>query len=107
MTDGSSFAANSAVILQRRWECVLCPALPGILSPLADATSEWGAATLGLGLPLETFQLDDTALQVSSDSLRGMVVALRPAILTTAGDVPALTDISRMSKVLEVVPRSF
>jgi hypothetical protein len=107
LTDGNSFAANSAVILQHRWGCVLCPALPGILSPLADATSEWSAATLGLGLPLETFQLDDTALQVSSDSLRGMVAALRPAILTTAGDVPALTEIKRMSKVLEAVPRSF
>jgi hypothetical protein len=107
LTDGDSFAANSAVILQRRWECVLCPSLPGIFSPLADAVSEWSSATLGLALPLETFQLDDSALQVFSDSLRGMVAALRPALLTTAGDVPAVTEMKRMSKVLEVVPRSF
>jgi hypothetical protein len=107
LTDGDSFAANSAVILQRRWECVLCPSLPGILSPLADAVPEWSSATLGLALPLETFQLDDSGLQVFSDSLRGMVAVLRPALLTTAGDVPAVTEMKRMSKVLEVVPRSF
>ena len=62
---------------------------------------------LGLAVPLETFQLDDAALQVSSESLRRMVAALRPAILTTAHDVPAMTDMKRLGKVLEEMPRSF
>ncbi len=107
LTDGSLFAANSAMILQRHWDCILCPSLSGIASPPADAASAWGSATPGLALPLETFQLDDSALQDHGESLRQMVMALRPVVLTTAGDVPAMTDMKQMSKVLEKVPRSF
>jgi hypothetical protein len=107
LTDGSCFAANSAVILQRGWDCVLCPSLAGISSEPSEAALKGSSATLGLALPLETFQLDDSALQVSFESLRRMIAALRPAILTTAGDVPAMTDMKRMGKVLEGIPRSF
>ena len=104
---GDGFAANTAEILRRTWDCVLCPSLPGIPSPLAEAASEWNSATLGLGLPLETFQLDDSGLQGSSDSLRSMVAALHPVVLTTAGDVPAATDMKRLDKVLQKIPRSY
>jgi len=104
---GDGFAANSAEILPRSWDCVLSPSLRGIPSQLAEAPSEWNSATLGLALPLETFQLDDSGLQGSSDSLRSMVAELRPVILTTAGDVPAATDMKRLDKVLQTIPRSY
>jgi hypothetical protein len=107
LTAGDCFAANSVAILQRRWDCVLCPSLHGIPPQLATVASEWNSATLGLALPLETFQLEDSAPQDSSDGLRSMVAALRPAILTTAGDVPVMTDMKRLDKVLEKVPRSY
>jgi len=107
LTDGDCFAANSEVILQRQWNCVLCPSLQGIPSPLAEAASEWNSGALGLALPLETFQLDDSALQVSSDPFRRMVASLRPTLLTTAGDVPAMTDMKRLDKVLQNIPRSY
>jgi hypothetical protein len=107
LTESSSLAANSAVILQRRWDCVLCPPLHEMLLQSSGAASEWGSAKIGLALPLETFQSDDSALQDCCDLLRRMVVDLRPAILTTAGDVPAMTDMKRVSKVLEGVPRSY
>jgi hypothetical protein len=104
---GDCFAANSALILQRRWDCVLCLPLHGNPSQLAGAASEWNSAMLGLALPLETFQLEDSALQVSSDCLRNIVGALRPALLATAGDVPPKTDMKRLEKVLEKIPRSY
>jgi hypothetical protein len=107
LTDRGSFAANSALILDRHWDGVLCPALHGIPSHVTDAAARLRSATLGLALPLETFQLDDAALQSRCESLRRMVTSLRPAILTTAGDVPAMTDMKHMSKVLEEIPRSF
>ena len=107
LTAGDRFAANSAVILERSWDCVLCPSLDGIPSHSAEANLDWGSATRGLALPLETFQLEDSAAQCSSDSIRRMVAKLRPAILTTAGDVPATTDMKRLDKVLENIPRSY
>lgn len=104
---GDGFAANSVEILQRSGDCVLCPSLHEMPSQFAEGAAEWNSATLGLAVPLETFQLDDSALQVSSDSFRNMVGALRPAILTTAGGVPAATDMKRLDKVLQKLPRSY
>jgi hypothetical protein len=107
LTAGDFFAANSAEILQRRWDCVLCPSLDGIPSQFAVAASEWNSATLGLALPLETFLLEDSAIRHSSDCLRSKVATLRPAILTTAGDVAATVDMKRLDKVLGNIPRSY
>jgi hypothetical protein len=107
LTAGDSFAANSALIQQRRWDCVLCPSLHGIPPQLANASSEWNSATLGLALPPQTFQLEDSALQDLSNSFRRMVTSMRPAILTTAGDVPAMTDMKRLDKALEKVSRTY
>jgi hypothetical protein len=107
LTAGDGFAANSGEILQRRWDCVLCPSLHGISTQLTKGAAEWDSATLGLALPLETFQLEESALQVSGGCFRNMVAALRPALLTTANDVPAMTDMKRLDKVLEKIPRSY
>jgi hypothetical protein len=107
LTDGVSFAANSKVILKNHWGCVLCPSLDGFSSQPDDADFERNSMTLGFALPLETFQQDDSALRACCQSLRQRVAAWRPAILTTAGDVPAMTDLKRLSKVLEIVPRLY
>ncbi|MBZ5700922.1 MAG: hypothetical protein LAN84_03665 [Acidobacteriia bacterium] len=107
LTDGSAFAANSCVILQRPWDCLLCPTLQGIPALAQCTVPEKRSAALGIALPLETFQLDDSSLASCRASLRQMVAELRPAILTTAGDVPAQTDMKRLIKVLEEVPRGF
>jgi uroporphyrinogen decarboxylase-like protein len=107
LTASDGFVANSGVMLQRRWDCVLCPSLHGIPSQLTAGASEWNSATLGLALTLETFQLEESALQVASGCLRTLVAALRPALLTTANDVPAMIDMKRLDKVLEKIPRSY
>jgi hypothetical protein len=107
LTAGDGFAANSGEILQHRWDCVLCPSLHGISTQLTKRAEEWDSATLGLALPLETFQLEESALQVSSECFRNMVAALRPALLTTANDVPAMTDLKSLDKVLEKIPRAY
>jgi hypothetical protein len=107
LTGGDGFAANSGVMLQRRWDCVLCPSLHGIPAQLTKGAPEWNSTTLGLALPLETFQMEESALQVASGCLRSMVAALRPALVTTANDVPAMTDMKRLDKVLEKIPRSY
>jgi hypothetical protein len=101
------FAANCGVMLERRWDCVLCPSLHGIPSQLTNGASEWNSTRFGLALPLEAFQMEESALQVSSECLRSLVAALRPALLTTANDVPAMTDMKRLDKVLEKIPRCY
>jgi Uroporphyrinogen decarboxylase (URO-D) len=107
LTDGASFTANSEAILHQHWDCVLCPSLDGFFPNLVGGGFERGSTILGFALPLETFQLADSALHAFRESLRQMLAAWHPAILTTAGDVPAMTDIKRLTKVLEIVPRLY
>jgi hypothetical protein len=107
LTDADVFAANAAVILRRRWDCILCPSLCEFSSPTAVGPANGCPAALGLSIPLEMFQLDDPALQVCCETVRRNVAASRPAIITTAGDVPAMTDMKRLSKILENVPRHY
>jgi hypothetical protein len=81
----SSFSENSDGILRQRWDCVVCPTLEGIQSASTRKFKELNATGLGIALPL--------------------VAELQPAILTTAGDVPATTDIKRLMRLMEEVRR--
>jgi hypothetical protein len=107
LTAGDSFAQNSASILQRRWDCVLCATSDKLPSQLSGAHAESNSAMLGLALPMETFQQDDSALELSCDSFRSAVTTLRPALLTTARDVPMMTDMKRLDRVLQKIPRNY
>ena len=107
LSDAAIFAVNSAVILQHRWDCVLCPSLHEIPPQTAGTAPVSHPAMTGLALPLEAFQLDDSALPGRCEGLQQVVAAWRPSILTTEGDIPANTDMKQMTKVLEKLPRSF
>ncbi len=105
LSDASSFAGNASVISERQWDCLLFP-------PLDESSAELSGkipagAAFAAGLPLAAFEMDDAALDSFRASFRRTVSDLRPAILTTAGDIPPATDMKRMLKVLEAIPRAY
>jgi hypothetical protein len=100
-------AESRNLVLQRHWDCLLCPTLDGI--PTAHA-GEWPVSERGplaLALPRDVFQADEAGDAAFHQSLHQAVAALHPAILTTADDVPAATDMKRLLKVLGDVPRAY
>ena len=102
LTNGRSFAVNSEVILQQRWDCVVCHTVE--LPPITTVSPS-GDALRGVAVPPEALvpeQADDADLDEILDCVMS---ELRPAIVTTAGDVPAGTDIKRLIRISEYVRR--
>jgi hypothetical protein len=102
------FSSHSAetrkAIFERSWDGMLCPALDVHPTRHWEEPPGWGDAPRAVALPLEMFHADETSVH---ESLHRAIHALRPAILTTAGDVPAGTDMKRLLKVLGEIPRAF
>jgi uroporphyrinogen-III decarboxylase len=101
-------AANAEAIARQPADCVVCPLLDDAPSYIA-AISSLGLAHFGVALPPALFDssassaadFDDAARRVS-----GLVSDVGPAIVTTAGDLPATADMERLNKLWENVRRS-
>jgi hypothetical protein len=100
-------AENRIIIFQRQWDCVLCSALDALPAGPSEEPPGWESAPRAIALPLEAFQAADTSDTGLHESLGHAMAAFRPAILTTAGDVPPGTDMTRLLKVLGEIPRAF
>jgi hypothetical protein len=105
-SDENSFAANREVVFARDWDCILCPALPGSISRAAGIAPPPDRANIGIALPTAPFQpAASSSAENFADSLHTIMRELRPALVTTAGDVPAATDIKLLAKVGEAIRR--
>jgi hypothetical protein len=90
--------ANRDKILGASWDCVLCPVVDRntpatLLFPL-------GPSAFGLALAPDLFEAGTAAADFNS-WVREIVSELRPAVLTTAGDLSAAVDIERLNKLWE------
>jgi hypothetical protein len=102
LRDPISFAANREVVYARSWDCVLCPALPESASSTAEIAPAPGRANIGIALPAAPFQTTaSSSTENFAQSLHTIMMDLRPVLVSTAGDVPASTDIKLLAKVGE------
>lgn len=105
-SDPISFAANREVVYARSWDCVLCPALPESASNTAEIAPAPGRANVGIALPLAALQPGAASgTENLTRLLHNITSGLRPALVTTAGDVPASTDIKLLAKIGEAIGR--
>jgi len=101
-----AFAGNSEVLLRMARDCVVCPALDAVRSLSAEKRGDIKGAKLGVGLPAATFQQEQHSDASFDQSLGQVIRALRPALVTTAEDVPPTTDLKRLAAISEVVRQS-
>jgi hypothetical protein len=106
LATASSVLRNWEVIFQRQWDCVVCLPVEAVASHRRTETNATTAVTRGISLPLEVFRADGPGGEDFRQNLQPIISELRPAILTTAGDVPVATDMKHLIKVFEVVPRA-
>jgi hypothetical protein len=106
-----SFSSRTAegvrLIFQHPWDCLLCPTLNALSASHLEELQDWPSAPRALALPLEIFHVEAANEAGLRGTLSETIRTLRPAILTTAGDVPATTDIKHLSRVLGEIPRAF
>jgi uroporphyrinogen-III decarboxylase len=103
LTCPRSVAANSEVVSRQPWDCVVCPVLDGIGSDRSGGFAELGSARLGIALPPQAFEPGEAGGSGFVESIRRAVSELRPAIVTTAGDLPVTADMERLKKVCETL----
>jgi Uroporphyrinogen decarboxylase (URO-D) len=100
--DPISFAANKDVVYARSWDCILCPALNASASSAAEIAPPPNRANIGIALPTAPFQpTASSSAESFAQSLHTIMMELRPVLVTTAGDVPASTDIKLLAKIGE------
>jgi hypothetical protein len=103
-TDPGSFAANREVVYARNWDCILCPALPLPASNAVEIAPPPGRANIGIALPIAPLQPAASAsAETFAQALHIIMVDLRPVLVTTAGDVPASTDVKLLAKIGEAI----
>jgi uroporphyrinogen-III decarboxylase len=101
-SDTCSFAENIEIIFQQHWDCVVCPTIDWTFPPAAKLSQAQGLL-LGVALPPSALTATDQGEKHTEEFLHYVMSELRPAVLTTAGDVPMGTDIKRLIRVSEGV----
>jgi hypothetical protein len=105
-TTAGSVRENWDVIFRRQWDCVVCSPAEIMASQQRTGTMRTSGVTLGISLPLEVFRPDESGGEGFHQNLLARISELRPAIITTAGDLPATSDMKYLIKVLEGIPRA-
>src|SRR6202167_5509726 len=99
--DSHSFAQNKQVIFQQNWDCVMCPTVAASAFSAWETVPSSGFANLGIALSPEAFQPEASAAETFLELFHVFIKKSRPAIVTTAGDVPAATDLEFLARVRE------
>jgi uroporphyrinogen decarboxylase-like protein len=95
------------VIVQQRWDCVVSLPFEALASREAEGFPSSGGAMIGISLSQDIFGPEGSDGEEVLPILKPMVSRLRPAVLTTCGDVPAMTEMKRLVRILGEVPRAF
>jgi hypothetical protein len=93
----SATAENVEVMLQQPWDAVLCS---GSEEFIAGAHGHGENLMFGCSVPFEVLATSESSGARALESSR-----IKPALVTTDGDVPATTDLKRLMNVLDAIAR--
>jgi len=94
---------NVEMILQQSWDCIVCPGLQGIPPVACESFLKQRPPNLGLAVPVDGNLTSPTDAANCSETLRALISRFHPVIVTTAGDMPASTDLKRLNQLREIV----
>jgi len=103
LTREEGVAANRDAILRAPWECPICPAFEEKTS--ATLLSELGPSRFGLALAPHMYAIGAAGVAEFDSWLKKIVSDARPAVITTASDLPAAVDIQRLNQLWEDIQR--
>jgi uroporphyrinogen-III decarboxylase len=103
LTRQSGVVANHEAIVREPWDCVVCSVFDG--RPESALLPELGATRFGVALAPEAIAAGGSGGAEFDESVRVMASYLRPAVITTAGDLPAAVDMERLNRLWDNVRR--
>ena len=90
-------AQNVEVIFQQSWNAILCSTSQEFVTRDQSRDENF---MFGLSVPLDVLEASD-----SIDARRPGLSSIKPALLTTDGDVPVTTDLKRLMSVFDSIAR--
>lgn len=105
ITNHRAFAENSAAIFQQPWDCILCPTLPAASNASFPHPPSEITLPLGVAIPTAALPSGETSSENFRQSLHTIINDMHPALITTAQEVPATTDIKLLSSLWEEIHR--
>ncbi len=97
--NSGSLLKNKDSLLDREWECVLCPTLSDLR--LLREMTESKRAKLGLALPLEMFESDESKCEDPLPTIRQTIKSYKPLLVTTAWDIPSTVNVKRLFNIID------
>jgi len=97
IADENVIKANVAAILRSVQGCVVCASPDALATFVSQEGRISGSAALGISLPSSVFQEEQPGGTDTSAILNRLISDLRPALVTTAEDVPATADLKRLA----------
>lgn len=97
LTSQKGVTANRDTIIREPWDCVVCSVFDG--RPESALLPELGATRFGVALAPEAIATGGSGAAEFDESVRMMASYLRPAVITTAGDLPAAVDMERLNRL--------
>ena len=99
LTCQDAAAANGSVIAGRAWDCVVCAETSSTPPSGLGSYAALGPSRLGVALPPAVFESGDTNTEGAGRPVSSAILDLHPAVITTAGDVPASVDLKKLNKL--------
>ena len=103
LTGTKGVMANRAAIVREPWDCVVCSVFDG--KPESALLPELGSARFGVALAPEAIAAGASSGAEFDEAVRVMASFLHPAIITTAGDLPAAVDMERLNRLWDNIRR--
>ncbi|HKM66994.1 MAG TPA: uroporphyrinogen decarboxylase family protein [Candidatus Acidoferrum sp.] len=105
LTESFVSGANLALMFRRNWNCVVCLPVKEYVAAIAGGARTNSAVGMGIALPSGQFSGQALTALDAFGSVGEAVKALRPAIVTTTGDVPLSSDPKLIMQAFhEIVP---
>jgi hypothetical protein len=99
LTCQDATAANGTVIAGQAWDCVVCAETRSMSPRSFGSYAALGPSRLGVALTPAVFESGGTNAEGVAQSVSPAILDLHPAVITTAGDVPASVDLKQLNKL--------
>jgi hypothetical protein len=103
LTCQSGVMVNRDAIIREPWDCVVCSVFDG--RPESALLPELGSTRFGVALAPEAIAAAGPGANEFDESVRVMVSYLRPAVVTTADDLPATVDMEHLNRLADTIRR--
>jgi hypothetical protein len=96
-------AANGSLIAEQAWDCVICTEARSMSPSGFGSFAALGPSRFGVALPPAAFASEASNTEDVAGPVSAAILDLHPAVITTAGDVPASVDLKLLNRLWDAV----